>query len=404
MPMPKISAVLNNCALHAITPEIREVVQELAKSNAITSHEFHEEYEWLKQCFKKYYEFENLEWSHFAEILSSYNSFELQIILGPVLREFMAVTIDRSENKDAVSALAVIYVITPENYKTTLTTIQSDKDGRYQDLSPDEVQIFIGYYLGLAIAYKKNISEDVRCWCRVKQQIKDIVLYHVGGAEGASAGGHWERTCEDVEEEESELIAITALLGNDYALTLDGLKYLKRYVKAKKDNEDTSAINAEANQRMEEYEKHLSSLYSNNSPPKAIDSKSEDIKPRIDSIIDSFNTEDIGHHHANAKQVAEQLKADLTSTTNTLFANKSPKLYYKGYLKKVKRLIDTARPTLERDLGWGAYLNNLWIAICNTVVGVLTLGGYQGFFAYNKADAATAADNVYNSIYRSIPQ
>jgi len=400
MPMPKISAVLNNCALHAITPEIREVVQ----SGTSPLQEFREGYEWLKQCFAEYYKFENLEWSHFAEILSSYNPFELQIILGPVLREFMDVTINRSENGGTVSALAVSSGIKPENYKTTLTTIQSDKHGRYQDLSPDEVQIFIGYYLGLAIAYKKNRSEDVRCWCRDKQQIKDIVLYHVGGAEGASAGGHWERTCEDVEEEESELIAITALLGNDYALTLDGLEYLKRYVKAKKDNEDTSAIIAEANQRMEEYEKDLSSLYSNNSPPKAIDSKSEDIKPRIDSIIDSFNTEDIGHHHANAKQVAEQLKADLTSATNTLFANKSPKLFYKGYLKKVKRLIDTARPTLERDLGWGAYLNNLWIAICNTVVGVLSLGCYQGFFAYNKADAARAADNLHISIYRSIPK
>ena len=89
MPFPKLSAVLNNCPLHALTPEIREEILKFATIDEYNNnHNAH--YENLKKDFASVYGFnpETFSWKQFGGILNLYNPFDTQILMGPVLRLF----------------------------------------------------------------------------------------------------------------------------------------------------------------------------------------------------------------------------------------------------------------------------------------------------------------------------
>lgn len=190
MSKPKLSAALNNCALHAFVPSIK--AQVLAYSTDSTSENPHKkQYELLKDTFAEVYGFDKNKFSfaQFSALLKKYNEHDSQIILGPVLRQFMK---SSAKNVDEDNLLALAVASDKENvdsYISSLTDI-SPHAGRYESLSPQEVALFIGQPLGVQASYSSGST--INKLPAVEHPMDSIVLYHSGGAEGAAAGGHWE--------------------------------------------------------------------------------------------------------------------------------------------------------------------------------------------------------------------
>ncbi|MCL9683988.1 hypothetical protein [Legionella maioricensis] len=58
------------------------------------------------------------------------------------------------------------------------------------------------------------------------------------------------------------------------------------------------------------------------------------------------------------------------------------------------RLIDDAKPLLERDLGWGDYLTNLLKTIANAIIWVGSFGQRSSFFPLIRSESILAIENV----------
>lgn len=186
---PALSAALNNCALHALTPEIRADVESLATDEAAFSPLFKSGYEILKDQFQAFYFSDRatpFTWQNFDEVLSCYNAFDIQIVLGPVLRRTLGINIASNSDLDEETRQAFI---------KTLADLQAH--GRYDSLSPDELHGFLAASLGLKIISHGN-TVPRRMYPEDSDNIFEgrprIHLYHQGGIDGASSGGHWERT------------------------------------------------------------------------------------------------------------------------------------------------------------------------------------------------------------------
>lgn len=96
--LPKISGILNNCAVHCVVPEIMDQINEFA-NEAKQEFQAPGAYETLKKLFGEYYALQDLTWKKLRELLTSgvnNNSLAQQLILGPVLREFMHVQSPRT--------------------------------------------------------------------------------------------------------------------------------------------------------------------------------------------------------------------------------------------------------------------------------------------------------------------
>ncbi|MCL9683088.1 hypothetical protein [Legionella maioricensis] len=61
--------------------------------------------------------------------------------------------------------------------------------------------------------------------------------------------------------------------------------------------------------------------------------------------------------------------------------------------EEFKNAIEEATPTLERDLGWGDYLKNLFKKLANIVMSAVRCGGEPStFFAIERSSLAQAVD------------
>ena len=65
-----------------------------------------------------------------------------------------------------------------------------------------------------------------------------------------------------------------------------------------------------------------------------------------------------------------------------------------AYKDDCKKAIDTAMPTLEKDIGWGDYLKNLLKVVVNTVIKVATIGKYGKFFETVRSESAKAVEDA----------
>lgn len=61
-------------------------------------------------------------------------------------------------------------------------------------------------------------------------------------------------------------------------------------------------------------------------------------------------------------------------------------------------VIQKAKPILEKDLGWGEYLKNLFKVIVNAIVFCVTFGASQGFFATTRAKSAEAVEKAESEL------
>lgn len=200
MRFPRISGVLNNCPLHALTPELRTEINLLANGGSTVSRDFMPAYELLKTTFAAFYEISSSDftWQVFDELLNKHNDFDLQMILGPVLRNVMAVQMREDQDKTNLALCADdnardMVFDTFIDYKTGIRA-----DGRYASLSPDELFTFLAGPLGLAVVFHKDERREEYPNDPEQQSLfadrPRVEMFHQGGVEGAGAGGHFERT------------------------------------------------------------------------------------------------------------------------------------------------------------------------------------------------------------------
>lgn len=213
MSTPKMSGALNNCGLHVFVPTITEQVEKLvADPEHANPHKAY--YEALKDSFAEFYGFSKNEFNfkQFSELLKKYNDHERQIILGPVLREFMKKTMSEAE-------------IGSE--KTERFT-EMKEDGRYELLQTEESFRYIGKALGIKVIEARQGLEDVDLG-EVDSALGEIVMHHTG----LPNSGHWElsNVPDKSAEERSRLTNITGILGNGCKeASQGGLKFLREHV------------------------------------------------------------------------------------------------------------------------------------------------------------------------------
>ncbi|WP_133130384.1 hypothetical protein [Legionella yabuuchiae] len=179
MGQPRILGYLNNCGLHLITPELTAEIIKYA-TNKDYDNQHNDAYQLLKDCFADFYEFDKatFTWEEFNKILARYNPFEIQIVLGPVLRLFMEL------KRPPADKLILPYP--DEADLMGLTTIM--ENGRYRNLDPEEIVLFVTQHLGFSIVYQKEGQPPRRI--DVDKPIADVYMYH----QDALDLGHWERT------------------------------------------------------------------------------------------------------------------------------------------------------------------------------------------------------------------
>lgn len=233
MPHPKLTAILNNCALHAITPEICAEITEYGRNEAY-DNQHNPHYLRLKDVFAEFYGFdvEKFTWKHLDGILGQYNPFEQQVILGPVLRNLLKYFMRENTFATETFAQAEPTAISVEDYIQLYTEPRDELLGRYKPIGPYEVAVFFGTNLGLSIFYHQGNNADGE---HVENEIAVVEIFHSGDAEGI-AGGHWERAadvrgCIDYQLDESTKLGfLLPLLGEHPVVSQFGLELLKGYV------------------------------------------------------------------------------------------------------------------------------------------------------------------------------
>lgn len=256
MPQPKLSAKLNNCPLHAITPELKTEILKFGKNESYDNGH-NGAYEDLKRAFSTYYGFSSkaFTWAKFANILNRYNAFDTQIMMGPVLRLCMK----NAMSKDGfVPTLAEIEGKSTEGYIDEITEIDPNT-GRYDSLSPDQVSQYVGKDLGLTLRYysggKSNLLEAER-------PVYTVEMYHQGGIEGAQAGGHWERSgkpddiVDDEKASQFSMIADVFTQGSS-ELSKCGLQLIKKHLELTSSNSGSEKIFEELDQKAKKLSRDL---------------------------------------------------------------------------------------------------------------------------------------------------
>ena len=238
MSQPKISAILNNCPLHLFTPEIKTEIGKFAADKSYNNN--HKvQYDILKNTFAKFYGFspEEFTYMQFSKILDSYNLNDCQILLGPVLRQYMKTTMIKEE---MVNLLAMSEDVSPQEYIKTRTEI-GVSTGRYESLSPDEIAAYIGKPLGISLIYNSQHGSPQSI--PAEDPIYSIDIFHQGGIAGAEAGGHWERenNSENIidfsKQKDTQLTVISSLFSEGSAeISQCGILLLKKHIELTKDN------------------------------------------------------------------------------------------------------------------------------------------------------------------------
>lgn len=108
---------------------------------------------------------------------------------------------------------------------------------------------------------------------------------------------------------------------------------------------------------------------------------------KVDDVLDALKTTIGGtdqHKFAQATDQAQKLLASLTLARTQYQANLQSKMPADQANKIFKAdctvAINEAKPILERDLGWGDYLNNILKALVNALITGVTFGYSRNFF------------------------
>lgn len=138
--------------------------------------------------------------------------------------------------------------------------------------------------------------------------------------------------------------------------------------------------------------------------------KANVIFTNIDSILGQLSEKinGIGTNFSEAQSVANSLYKTLLDARNEYEKHLKTGQYSKGTIAFHKagelfkttcnNAIKAALPILERDLGWGDYLKNMFKNLANAVVFVSTLGQVSGFFPKVESESAKIATSINSEL------
>ncbi|CZG63060.1 TPA: Dot/Icm T4SS effector LegC6 [Legionella pneumophila subsp. pneumophila] len=126
-----------------------------------------------------------------------------------------------------------------------------------------------------------------------------------------------------------------------------------------------------------------------------VDQALEELKGKIGDINQ--------HKYDKAYEAAKILLRQLQETRDQYAIDlANPQINFKEAGLKFKEasnlVIQKAKPILEKDLGWGEYLKNLFKVIVNAIVFCVTFGASQGFFATTRAKSAEAVEKAESEL------
>ncbi|MFO8740880.1 Dot/Icm T4SS effector LegC6 [Legionella pneumophila serogroup 1] len=126
-----------------------------------------------------------------------------------------------------------------------------------------------------------------------------------------------------------------------------------------------------------------------------VDQALEELKGKIGDINQ--------HKYDKAYEAAKILLRQLQETRDQYAIDlANPQINFKEAGLKFKEasnlVIQQAKPILEKDLGWGEYLKNLFKVIVNAIVFCVTFGASQGFFATTRAKSAEAVEKAESEL------
>jgi hypothetical protein len=235
--LPKISGFLHNCGVHLAIPEILEAIDHFAReedgfeaknNGPYIAHK--NDYLLLKKIFEKYYAIPSLTWKQLFSILTAElksNPLAQQIVLGPVLREFMSAKAGEAKEKKAESTIQELQM-----------------NGRYSLLDIPTISKYLFQPLGISAEAHEllpNLEGRVLGYSADTHAAKDpiclIEVYNAGK-------NHWERLPADeikaaengIEKLHSDTPLIEKVFtqitnGNSKENTLQSLQMLKSVVK-----------------------------------------------------------------------------------------------------------------------------------------------------------------------------
>ncbi|CZG17573.1 Uncharacterised protein [Legionella pneumophila] len=126
-----------------------------------------------------------------------------------------------------------------------------------------------------------------------------------------------------------------------------------------------------------------------------VDQALEELKGKIGDINQ--------HKYDKAYEAAKILLRQLQETRDQYAIDlANPQINFKEAGLKFKEasnlVIQQTKPILEKDLGWGEYLKNLFKVIVNAIVFCVTFGASQGFFATTRAKSAEAVEKAESEL------
>ncbi|WP_131793016.1 hypothetical protein [Legionella birminghamensis] len=218
--------------MHFLTPEIVAECIQRGSDSSRSIPELDDAYERLKKTFADYYlEGEELSWLQLSNLLQKYNPFDQQILLGPVLRRFMAGSMKANADLPAFFEDEAAL----NGHITEISEPQPQLQNRYDSADPHHVSAYIAEPLGITFTYHRQGEKPKRL--EAKNSIVSIDVYHEGGIQGAGDGGHWERTANASErvryekEADSRLKYVVKLFRDDPDITLLGFELLKQHIR-----------------------------------------------------------------------------------------------------------------------------------------------------------------------------
>lgn len=145
MPLPKITGLLNNCALNSALPTLLNVIQQLGQAEARGSlDEFadspiYQKYQELKMVFADHYGIarEAFNWVVFSAYLNRHSFYANEIIFAPVLRLFIG--------QEALAGGGYAEGV------SGLSEVQDDAFGRYNNLHYLEVAQLFHHQFGISV-------------------------------------------------------------------------------------------------------------------------------------------------------------------------------------------------------------------------------------------------------------
>ena len=211
---PKISGILNNCALHACVPELVEAIKYFAmkeeaalttwgfvkkrmkrlfniydahnwnRNKLVKLDKYQANYQNLKQTFATFYKIDDnqLTWRKFYDLLTrsvNYNQTAPQVIMGPVLRTF----IQKPGARQTLSS--------SEKSVIQRETVISN-DGRYLAMYADMLNKYVGEPLGLEIC--ENTRQESESMEQGYVQNRFNAGNGVFAVDIYNDDSHWERT------------------------------------------------------------------------------------------------------------------------------------------------------------------------------------------------------------------